>query len=86
MKPVSGKTVRVRYTAKLINGAILATPAGKIPEQFTMGRGEMLRGFERGLGMMKAGGRSLFVVPSNMGFVSMPYTPVIFEVELLSVR
>ena len=83
---VFGKTVSVKYTARLLDGTVLESPAEKEAVQFKMGKGEMIKGFEKGIGMMKAGGTSMFIVPSKMGFVSMPYTPVVFEVELISVQ
>ena len=85
-KPVYGKTIGVKYSAHLLNGTELDSPSGKDPVMFKIGRGEMIKGFEEGVKMMKAGGKSTFLVPSALGFLSMPHTPVVFEIELVAVN
>jgi FKBP-type peptidyl-prolyl cis-trans isomerase FkpA len=84
-RPSAGKGVKVKYTAQLIDGTDLGSPADKDPVIFKMGRQDMIRGFEEGISMMSPGGKAVFVVPSRLGLVSMPDIPVIFEVELLAV-
>ncbi len=80
-----GKRINVRYTCRLINDtAVLKDSAD--PVSFSRGMGEMVTGFEEGVDMMREGGRAILVIPSRIGFISMPYTPLVFEVELLGVE
>jgi len=41
-----GDKVRVHYTCKLANGTIIDSSQGKEPFEFTLGKGEIIRGLE----------------------------------------
>lgn len=91
-----GSTIRIHYKAFFTDGRIfdntyeytnaLEIDLGK-PDQ-------LLEGFEIGIRQMKAGGRASFVIPSQLGFgergsstgIVPPFTSLIYDVELLSVR
>ncbi|SDS50330.1 FKBP-type peptidyl-prolyl cis-trans isomerase 2 [Polaribacter sp. KT25b] len=42
-------TVKVNYTGKLTDGQIFDTSEGREPIQFTLGQGQIIPGFEKGL-------------------------------------
>ena len=42
-------TVKVHYTGKLTDGQIFDTSEGREPLEFTIGQGQMIPGFEKGL-------------------------------------
>ncbi|UAM99225.1 peptidylprolyl isomerase [Polaribacter litorisediminis] len=46
-------TVKVNYTGKLADGQVFDTSEGKEPIEFTLGQGQIIPGFEKGLIDMK---------------------------------
>ncbi|GAL61890.1 FKBP-type peptidyl-prolyl cis-trans isomerase SlyD [Algibacter lectus] len=46
-------TVKVNYTGKLTDGQIFDSSVGKEPIEFTLGQGQLIPGFEKGLIDMK---------------------------------
>lgn len=46
-------TVKVHYTGKLSNGQVFDSSEGKEPLEFTLGKGQIIPGFEKGLMDMK---------------------------------
>ena len=46
-------TVKVHYTGKLADGEVFDTSDGKEPIEFTLGQGQLIPGFEKGLIEMK---------------------------------
>jgi FKBP-type peptidyl-prolyl cis-trans isomerase SlpA len=46
-------TVKVHYTGKLADGEVFDTSDGKEPREFTLGQGQLIPGFEKGLIDMK---------------------------------
>lgn len=56
MKEVkNGDTVRVHYTGKLTNGDQFDSSAGRDPLEFTVGGGQMIKGFDAAMPGMKVG-------------------------------
>ena len=51
----SGDTVRVHYTGKLVNGEQFDSSAGKEPLEFTVGAGQMIKGFDAAMPGMNLG-------------------------------
>jgi peptidylprolyl isomerase len=50
-----GDTVRVHYTCKLANGTIIDSSQGQEPLEFTLGKGEIIKGLEDTVMGMKVG-------------------------------
>ena len=50
-----GDVVRVHYTGKLISGDQFDSSAGREPLEFTVGAGQMIKGFDAALPGMKVG-------------------------------
>jgi len=46
-------TVKVNYTGKLLDGQVFDSSEGKEPLEFTLGQGQIIPGFEKGLIDMK---------------------------------
>ena len=62
------------------------------PFQFTLGRGQVIPGWDAGVAGMKVGGRRKLTIPSAMAYggrgaggVIKPHEPLVFVVDLLSV-
>lgn len=51
----NGDVVRVHYTGKLVNGEQFDSSAGREPLEFTVGAGQMIKGFDLAVPGMKVG-------------------------------
>ncbi len=50
-----GDRIKVHYTGKLEDGTVFDTSKDGTPIEFTVGKGELIKGFERGVMGMKTG-------------------------------
>ena len=90
-----GDTLTVNYEGRFLNGKFFdSTVKRRQPFQFVYGtEWQVIKGLEEAIGMMCEGERSLFILPSEMGFgnrgsstgIIPPFTSLIFEVEILKV-
>jgi FKBP-type peptidyl-prolyl cis-trans isomerase len=95
-KVALGDTVVVHYEGKFLNGKFFdSTRKRNEAFQFVYGQQwQVIKGMEEGIGMMREGEKALFIMPSEMAFgetgsstgIIPPFTSLIFEVELLSVK
>jgi FKBP-type peptidyl-prolyl cis-trans isomerase len=91
-----GDTISINYEGKFLNGKYFdSTIRRKQPFQFIYGtEWQVIKGLEEGIGMMREGEKSLFILPSNLAFgpegsstgIVPPYTSLVFVVEILSVN
>jgi peptidylprolyl isomerase len=58
-----GDTVKVNYTGKLSDGTIFDSSIGRHPMQFTVGKGQLIPGFEKAVLGMAAGDKKTVVIP-----------------------
>ncbi|MFH0999753.1 MAG: FKBP-type peptidyl-prolyl cis-trans isomerase [Bacteroidota bacterium] len=86
------KQVSVHYTGKFLDGSVFDSSysRGK-PIEFNVGSGQVIRGWDEGIAKMRKGGKALLLIPSKLGYGSgrgliPPYTPLLFEVELIDVK
>ena len=90
-KAETGKLVTVHYTGKLLDGTVFDSSIGKDPITMQLGSGQAIPGWEEGISMMKEGGKATLVIPSKLGYGSnnagmiLPYSPLVFDVEIISV-
>lgn len=86
-----GKRVKVKYSGMLLSGKVFDNHGGKLLA-FTAGQGEVIPGWELALSKMRAGSIVRLIIPSNLAYgdtytgVIPPYTPLLFEIELLEVK
>jgi peptidylprolyl isomerase len=59
-----GDLVRVHYTGKLVNGEQFDSSAGREPLEFTVGAGQMIRGFDAALPGMNIGDKKTINIPA----------------------
>lgn len=85
----------VHYTGKLEDGTVFDSSKnpGRDPFRFTVGLGQVIRGWDEGFVGMKIGGTRTLTIPPEMGYgvrgsgdVIPPNATLIFEVELLEVE
>lgn len=86
-----GNIVAVHYTGTFEDGTVFDSSVGGPPFQFVLGAGQVIPGWDQGLQGMKAGGKRLLIVPSDLAYGPQGYGPIppnatlIFEVELVAI-
>lgn len=93
-KAVEGKKVKVHYTGKLLNGSVFDSSVGRgNPYEFTLGRNEVIQGWDLGIALMNEGGKAMLIIPSELAYrdqgagdVIPPYSTLVFDVELVEVE
>jgi FKBP-type peptidyl-prolyl cis-trans isomerase len=93
VKAADGKTVQVKYTGKLLDGTIFDSSDGKAPISFKLGSKQVIPGWEEGISMMRVGGKAKLVIPSSLAYgpngagqTILPFSPLVFDVELVDVK
>jgi rhodanese-related sulfurtransferase len=89
----AGKRVSVHYEGRLADGSVFdaSRPRGQ-PFAFTIGAGQVIRGWEEGVDGMQVGESRRLTIPPELGYgaegagdVIPPNATLVFEIELLSV-
>ena len=87
-----GATVKVHYTGKLTNGKVFDSSVSRgEPLEFTVGVGEVIRGWDEGICQLTKGQKAVLTCPPSYAYgpsgipgVIPPNSTLIFEVELIS--
>ncbi len=90
---VNGKSITVHYTGTLKDGTKFDSSVDrKEPFTFSLGAGQVIKGWEQGIQGMKVGGKRKLTIPPDLAYGNnavgaIPANSVlIFEVELLDVK
>jgi peptidylprolyl isomerase len=92
--PQAGQTVVVHYTGWLADGTKFDSSVDRgQPFSFTIGMGQVIKGWDEGVATMKVGGKRRLIIPSELGYGVSGYPPTIpanaeltFDVELIEIR
>ena len=88
------RRVTVHYTGWLPDGTKFDSSKDRNePFQFTLGAGEVIRGWDEGVTGMRVGGRRKLVIPAELGYGAdgappdiPPNSVLVFEVQLLGMQ
>jgi FKBP-type peptidyl-prolyl cis-trans isomerase len=90
----SGSIIKVHYTGKLLDGTVFDSSVERgEPIDLTVGDGMVIPGWEEALLLMRGGDKATVLIPSSLaygsrgaGYVIPPYTPIVFDMEIISVE
>ena len=89
----NGDTVSVHYVGTFTDGSKFDSSVDRgTPFSFTVGGGQVIKGWELGLVGMKVGGERKLTIPSTLGYGAQTYGPIpggstlLFDIQLLKVE
>ena len=91
-KPEVGDMVSVHYTGKLTNDSVFDSSIKRgEPITFTLGKGQVIKGWDEGIALMHVGDKAVFTIPAQLGYGSQAQgtipanSTLIFDVELMKI-
>jgi FKBP-type peptidyl-prolyl cis-trans isomerase 2 len=89
-----GQAVEVHYTGTLVDGKKFDSSRDRgVPIEFTLGEGQVIKGWDEGIALMRVGGKMKLIIPPELAYGSRAVgdlipanSTLIFDVELVSVH
>ncbi len=89
----TGKMVTVHYEGRLLDGTVFDSSYDRgEPIEFVIGQGQVIPGWDEGIGMMNVGGKATLVIPSYLGYgergagnMIPAFSTLVFDVEVMDV-
>jgi hypothetical protein len=89
-----GQAVEVHYTGTLVDGKKFDSSHDRgVPIEFTLGEGQVIKGWDEGIALMRVGGKMRMIIPPELAYGSRAVgdlipanSTLIFDVELISVH
>lgn len=88
--PEVGQKVKVHYKGMFMDGTVFDSSFDRDePIEFPLGQGQVIKGWDEGISMMKKGGTAVLVIPSDIAYGPNgrgsipPFSTLVFEVELV---
>ncbi|WP_338733365.1 peptidylprolyl isomerase [Mangrovimonas cancribranchiae] len=93
-QPEKGSTVKVHYKGQLADGTVFDSSYKRNqPLEFAVGVGQVISGWDEGIGLLNVGSKARLVIPSDLGYGSRgaggvipPNATLVFDVELMDVK
>jgi len=88
----NGDQLTVNYTGTFENGTQFDSSVGRAPFTFTLGAGQVIKGWDLGMLNMKVGEKRKLTIPYSLGYGENGYGPIpakatlLFDVELLKIN
>lgn len=90
-KTEAGKKVMVHYTGYLPDGKMFDSSVEREqPFPFMLGKGQVIKGWDEGIQLLKEGEKARLIIPFNLGYGEQGYPPIIppsstliFDVEII---
>ena len=91
-KPSNGNKVKVHYKGMLLDGTVFDSSFKRNqPIEFTLGVGQVIKGWDEGISLLGIGDKASFIIPSDLAYgaagaggVIPTNATLVFEVELIS--
>jgi FKBP-type peptidyl-prolyl cis-trans isomerase FkpA len=90
-KLTTGKVFETNVKDEAVKAKTFAPGRPYEPIHFPVGAHAVIQGWDEGLLLMNAGEKATFVIPSDLAYAAQgngpigPYTPIVFEVELVKI-
>ncbi len=91
-KPVAGQKVKVHYTGRVLDGTEFDSSEARGPFEFTLGQGQVIRGWDEGVANLNVGSKAQLIIPSHLAYgnqergpVIKPYSTLVFDIEVLEI-
>lgn len=88
-----GQLMIVHYTGAFLNGKKFDSSRDRNePFTFVLGKGQVIKGWDEGIGLMRIGDRATFIIPYNLAYGEKgrgtipPKSTLIFDVEFLDMK
>lgn len=92
-KVAVGRQVAIHYTGRLIDGTVFDSSVGNEPLSYVVGQMGLIRGWEEGVMGQPEGTQLQLIIPSAMGYgpqgagqMIPPYSTLIFDLDIVSVK